>query len=192
MTIQAQILDLMRKLQKETGTAIILITHDLGVVAEMCDRVAVMYAGEIVEQTDVKTLFAQPLHPYTQGLIGFRARAGRDQGRPGHHPGQRAEPDRAATGLPLRAALRRADRARQRPRRASIHPELREVTPSHVVRCWLYHTLDGGRRADPSAYPDAPAELRDRQAVPIMARALDAGPIAGLRGPEPQIEIIES
>src|SRR2546423_8714897 len=60
VTIQAQILDLMRGLQREIGTAIILITHDLGVVAEMCDRVAVMYAGEIVEQADVATLFREP------------------------------------------------------------------------------------------------------------------------------------
>src|SRR6476646_10675503 len=70
VTIQAQILDLMRHLRERTGTAIILITHDLGVVAEMCDRVAVMYAGEIVEQSDVRKLFRQPLHPYTRGLIG--------------------------------------------------------------------------------------------------------------------------
>src|SRR6188768_2320500 len=70
VTIQAQILDLMRRLQRETNTAIILITHDLGVVAEMCDPVAVMYAGEIIEQTDTRTLFNKPLHPYTQGLIG--------------------------------------------------------------------------------------------------------------------------
>ncbi len=70
VTIQAQILDLMRELRDQLGTAIILITHDLGVVAEMADRVAVMYAGRIVEQADVKTLFGNPLHPYTQGLIG--------------------------------------------------------------------------------------------------------------------------
>ena len=70
VTIQAQILDLMRNLRDETGTAIVLITHDLGVVAEMCDRVAVMYAGEIVEQTDVVTLFREPRHPYTQRPIG--------------------------------------------------------------------------------------------------------------------------
>ena len=69
VTIQAQILDLMRTLRDETGTAIILITHDLGVVAEMCDRVAVMYAGEIVEQTDTVSLFRDPQHPYTRGLI---------------------------------------------------------------------------------------------------------------------------
>ncbi len=67
VTIQAQILDLMRTLQKETGTAIILITHDLGVVAEMCDRVAVMYAGEIVEQTDVRSLFSRTRSTPTPG-----------------------------------------------------------------------------------------------------------------------------
>src|SRR5688572_33141435 len=70
VTIQAQILDLMRRLQRETGTAVILITHDLGVVAEMCDRVAVMYAGEIVEQADVRRIFKETRHPYTRGLIG--------------------------------------------------------------------------------------------------------------------------
>ncbi|HSJ26782.1 MAG TPA: ABC transporter ATP-binding protein, partial [Acidimicrobiia bacterium] len=70
VTIQAQILDLMRALQRESNTAVLLITHDLGVVAEMADRVAVMYAGVIVEETDAETLFAQPKHPYTQGLIG--------------------------------------------------------------------------------------------------------------------------
>jgi peptide/nickel transport system ATP-binding protein len=69
VTIQAQILDLMRKLRTETGTAILLITHDMGVIAEMCDSVAVMYAGQIVEYTDVITLFDKPLHPYTEGLL---------------------------------------------------------------------------------------------------------------------------
>ena len=69
VTIQAQILDLMRKLQEETAMGIVLITHDLGVVAEMCDEVAVMYCGRIVEQADVKTLFSSPAHPYTQGLL---------------------------------------------------------------------------------------------------------------------------
>ena len=78
VTIQAQILDLMRVLQKETGTAIVLITHDLGVVAEMCDRAAVMYAGEIVEQTDVRTLFSEPQAPVHARPHRRRARAGRD------------------------------------------------------------------------------------------------------------------
>lgn len=69
VTIQAQILDLMRNLRDETGTTILLITHDMGVIAEMCDNVAVMYAGQIVEYTDVETLFENPLHPYTEGLL---------------------------------------------------------------------------------------------------------------------------
>ncbi|MGE5124570.1 MAG: ABC transporter ATP-binding protein, partial [Acidobacteriaceae bacterium] len=69
VTIQAQILDLMRDLRTRMDTAVILITHDLGVISEMADRVAVMYAGRIMEQTDIKTLFARPLHPYTQGLM---------------------------------------------------------------------------------------------------------------------------
>jgi len=69
VTIQAQILDLLRKLRKEMGTSILLITHDLGVVAEMADRVAVMYGGKIVEKSGVNHLFANPLHPYTQGLL---------------------------------------------------------------------------------------------------------------------------
>jgi peptide/nickel transport system ATP-binding protein len=69
VTIQAQILDLMRELKQKTGTAIVLITHDLGVVAEMAERVVVMYAGRKVEEAPVDTLFARPLHPYTRGLL---------------------------------------------------------------------------------------------------------------------------
>ena len=70
VTLQAQILDLMRELKAASGAAIILITHDLGVVAEVCDEVAVMYAGEIVERAPVDELFAMPQHPYTVGLLG--------------------------------------------------------------------------------------------------------------------------
>jgi peptide/nickel transport system ATP-binding protein len=70
VTLQAQILDLMRELKAASGAAIILITHDLGVVAEVCDEVAVMYAGEIVERASVNELFANPQHPYTVGLLG--------------------------------------------------------------------------------------------------------------------------
>lgn len=69
VTIQAQILELMQQLQEEQDMGIVLITHDLGVVAEICDEVAVMYCGEIVEQADTNTLFSQPAHPYTQGLL---------------------------------------------------------------------------------------------------------------------------
>jgi peptide/nickel transport system ATP-binding protein len=77
VTLQAQILDLMRELKAASGAAIILITHDLGVVAEVCDEVAVMYAGEIVERASVDELFAKPQHPYTVGLLGSIPRLGR-------------------------------------------------------------------------------------------------------------------
>ena len=70
VTIQAQILELMKTLQKDFGTAILFITHDLGVVAKMCDRVAVMYLGKIVESADATEIYANPQHPYTRGLIG--------------------------------------------------------------------------------------------------------------------------
>ncbi|MCY1713816.1 ABC transporter ATP-binding protein [Caproiciproducens galactitolivorans] len=76
VTIQAQILDLMRELNQKNGMSILLITHDLGVVAEMCSRVMVMYAGRIVEQADVETLFAHPKNPYTQGLLASLPRLG--------------------------------------------------------------------------------------------------------------------
>lgn len=70
VTIQAQILELLRELQRDTGMAIIFITHDLGVIAELCSRVVVMYAGRIAEQATVKSIFEHPLHPYTRGLLG--------------------------------------------------------------------------------------------------------------------------
>ncbi len=81
VTIQAQILDLMRRLRQEFGMSIIIITHDLGVVAEMADRVAVMYAGNIVETTDVRSLFAHPEHPYTEGLLQSIPRLNQDRSR---------------------------------------------------------------------------------------------------------------
>ncbi|WP_391119584.1 ABC transporter ATP-binding protein [Psychrobacillus sp. L3] len=79
VTIQAQILEIMKDLQKKIGMGIIFITHDLGVVAEMCDQVGVMYAGQIVEHQDTKDLFKNPLHPYTQGLIGSLPKLYEDQ-----------------------------------------------------------------------------------------------------------------
>ena len=78
VTIQAQILDLLRKLKKELGSTVILITHDLGVVAEMADRVAVMYAGQIVEIAPVLELFKNPCHPYTRSLLASIPNAGED------------------------------------------------------------------------------------------------------------------
>ena len=145
VTIQAQILDIMRSLQKETGTAIILITHDLGVVAEMCDRVAVMYAGEIVEQTDTASLFNDPRHPYTRGLIASVPRLGEERDELAVIPGS------VPNLIDLPAACRFAPRCLTRvdekvPHCEEIHPDLRPIGTEHEARCWLYHEPDGSLR----------------------------------------------
>ena len=156
VTIQAQILDLMRTLQRETGTAIVLITHDLGVVAEMCDRAAVMYAGEIVEQTDVRTLFSDPKHPYTQGLIGAVPVPGEIRAELATIPGS------VPNLIELPDGCRFTPRCTSRVEHGNVlaeraHPELRPVDESHLVRCWLYHHEDGSRRPDPDTWPEAQA-----------------------------------
>jgi peptide/nickel transport system ATP-binding protein len=145
VTIQAQILDIMRSLQRETGTAIVLITHDLGVVAEMCDRVAVMYAGEIVEQSDVGTLFRDPKHPYTRGLIGSVPRLGEEREELAVIPG--SVPNLIDLPEACRFHPRCLARIEQEvPYTDEIHPELRPVSEGHDVRCWIYHNPDGSRR----------------------------------------------
>lgn len=98
VTIQAQILSLMRTLQQETGTAIVLITHDLGVVAEVADEVVVMYAGRIVERAPVGLLFDQPQHPYTVGLLGSIPRLDADRERLASIDGQVPPPNRRPPG----------------------------------------------------------------------------------------------
>jgi oligopeptide/dipeptide ABC transporter ATP-binding protein len=98
VTIQAQILDLMHTLQKETGTAIVLITHDLGVVAESADDVLVMYAGRAMEQASVRDLFAQPQHPYTVGLLGSIPRLAGGSARLAAIEGQVPSPLRMPAG----------------------------------------------------------------------------------------------
>jgi oligopeptide/dipeptide ABC transporter ATP-binding protein len=143
VTIQAQILDLMRNLRDETGTAIVLITHDLGVVAEMCDRVAVMYAGEIVEHTDVISLFRRPLHPYTRGLIGSIPVVGAVQEELAVIPGN--VPNLIDLPRGCRFAPRCATKIEEDVAIANeVHPLLRPVDPGHDVRCWLYHDAAGG------------------------------------------------
>jgi oligopeptide/dipeptide ABC transporter ATP-binding protein len=142
VTIQAQILDLMRNLRDETGTAIVLITHDLGVVAEMCDRVAVMYAGEIVEQTDVTTLFRRPRHPYTQGLIGSIPVVGVVKDELAVIPGN--VPNLIDLPSGCRFAPRCLVRLQEKVELATqLHPYLRPIGPGHDVRCWLYHDPEG-------------------------------------------------
>ena len=150
VTIQAQILDLMRNLRDETGTAIVLITHDLGVVAEMCDRVAVMYAGEIVEQTDVTSLFRQPRHPYTQGLIGSIPVVGDVRDELAVIPGN--VPNLIDLPAGCRFAPRCTTRVKEHVEQAlERHPELRPIGPGHDVRCWLYHDEAGNLLSRPEA-----------------------------------------
>ncbi len=148
VTIQAQILDLMRNLRDETGTAIVLITHDLGVVAEMCDRVAVMYAGEIVETAEVRTLFDDPRHPYTRGLIGSIPVPGEVKETLNVIPGN------VPSLIDLPAGCRFAPRCTTRVEfgvelAATIHPSLLPVAPGHDARCWLYHDESGRSRDVP-------------------------------------------
>ena len=142
VTIQAQILDLIRRLRDETGTAVILITHDLGVVAETCDRVAVMYAGEIVEHADVTTLFTEPRHPYTRGLIGSIPILGRPRLELSVIPGN--VPNLVDLPAGCRFAPRCASRfAEPDPGAFESHPALGPFAPGHEVRCWLYHDAAG-------------------------------------------------
>jgi peptide/nickel transport system ATP-binding protein len=159
VTIQAQILDLMRHLQKETGTAIILITHDLGVVAEMCDRVAVMYAGEVVEQADVRTLFAQPQHPYTRGLIGSVPVPGLIAEDLATIPG--AVPNMVALPPGCRFAPRCVVRTDEgNPYALTDHPALLPTADGHLVRCWRHHRPDGSVRPTEGAWdPDELARI---------------------------------
>jgi oligopeptide/dipeptide ABC transporter ATP-binding protein len=151
VTIQAQILDLIRALRSELDTAVILITHDLGVIAEMADNVAVMYAGRIVEQTDVKTLFATPLHPYTQGLIASIPILGKIKDRLEVIPGS------VPNLVNLPPGCRFAARCKARERFGleicnQVEPALANVQPGHSVRCWLFMDYENHRA------PLSPAE----------------------------------
>ena len=150
VTIQAQILDLMRNLRDEMGTAIILITHDLGVVAEMCDRVAVMYAGEIVEETDVLSLYRDPLHPYTRGLIGSIPVVGDVKESLAVIPGN--VPNLIDLPPGCRFAPRCSARVEENVVLADVvHPSLLPMGTDHQVRCWLYHDAEGRPLPRPKA-----------------------------------------
>jgi peptide/nickel transport system ATP-binding protein len=134
VTIQAQILDLLKDLQAETGSGIILITHDLGVVAEVADRVAVMYAGQIIEIADVNELFTNPKHPYTRSLFNSIPQMNSNGEKLNVIEG--IVP--SLMKLP-REGCRFAPRITHIP--ASAHeanPKLHEITPNHFVRCTCY------------------------------------------------------
>jgi oligopeptide/dipeptide ABC transporter ATP-binding protein len=133
VTIQAQILEQMKQIQAETGASILLITHDLGVIGEMADRVAVMYAGSIVEYTAAETLFTTPKHPYTQGLLNCfpEATARKSQLEPieGIVPNLVHPPSGCRFHPRCKLAM---------PMCATRAPQLKELAPGHQVSCWLY------------------------------------------------------
>ena len=142
VTIQAQILDLMNNLKKDFGTAIMMITHDLGVVAELCQKVLVMYAGNTVEYTSAEALFAAPKHPYTWGLLGSLPKL--DESAK-----QRLEP---IEGQPpdlrrLPQGCNFAPRCKhKKPICEQQKPTLQEIEPGHFVSCFLYG--EGGKKHD--------------------------------------------
>jgi peptide/nickel transport system ATP-binding protein len=142
VTIQAQILDLMNQLQDDLGMSILLITHDLGVVAETCDRVVVMYAGKVVENTDVHRLFERPAHPYTHALFRSLPDLGQDHKRLPTIPGMVPSAYEFPSGCRFRARCRYAtDQCLE-------EPPIVEIEPGHRVAC--HHTdelrsdLEGG------------------------------------------------
>jgi len=138
VTIQAQILDLMRELREKMEVSIILITHDLGVVAEMVDRVNVMYGGRIQETANVRDLFMMPLHPYTVGLIGSIPVLGEVKEELAVIPGSPAQP------INLPPGCRFAPRCLARVANSleictEEEPELFPIAEGRTIRCWLYH-----------------------------------------------------
>lgn len=133
VTIQAQVLELMNNLKKEFNTAMLLITHDLGVVAEVCDKVAIMYAGEIVEYADIENLFENTKHPYTLGLFGSIPNLAEDVERLKPIKGLMPDPTDLPTGCKFHPRCPHAEHI------CSIkHPEDVEVSPGHRVKCLIY------------------------------------------------------
>ena len=132
VTIQAQVLDLMRDLQKELGTSIAFITHDLGVVSEMCDRVVVLYCGEVVEEAVAEDLFENPKHPYTEGLLGTLPKFG-ETGRLEMIPGVVPPAGKFPAGCVF------APRCKYATEKCHAQkPGLCDLGGDHKVRCFQY------------------------------------------------------
>lgn len=138
VTIQAQILDLIRQLNKETGTSVIMITHDLGVVSELCERVIVMYTGRIVEEASSEDIFKKPLHPYTMGLIDAIPKITKERGPLKTIKGVVANPMEKFTGCTFYPRCPYAkDICKQK------EPPLINVEKKHRVKCWNYSENEG-------------------------------------------------
>ena len=139
VTVQAQVLKLMKTLCRERDTAVLIITHDMGVVADMCHRVAVMYAGRVVEYTDVFTLFSEPAHPYTEALLRSLPRLGAKRNRLDSIEGLPPQLNRLPPGCAFEPRCEYStDRCIEKP------PELTRLSEGHDVRC--YYPINGGKR----------------------------------------------
>ena len=138
VTIQAQILDLMENLKQKTGTSILFITHDLGVVAEVCDDVVVMYSGRVVEKGDVRSIFASPSHPYTKGLLASTPKLGECAGELESIPGNVPNPKYMPQGCKFAPRCSCAfDKCREE------EPGFYDVGEGHMSRCWLCEKKGG-------------------------------------------------
>jgi len=144
VTIQAQILELMKELQKEYGMAIILITHDMGVIAETADRVVVMYAGKVVEYADVRTLFNDPKHPYTYGLLTSIPRLDIEQEKLKSIPGVVPDPLNFPSGCRFHPRCEFFEKGKC----DVSEPELVEVEKGHKVRCYFWEKVDETKKME--------------------------------------------
>ncbi len=133
VTIQAQVLEMMNDLKKEFDSAMLLITHDLGVVAETCDKVAIMYAGEVVEYGSLEDIFDRTAHPYTEGLFGSLPSLDKDVHRLQPIEGLMPDPANLPKGCKFHPRCKQATEDC-----AKYHPETVELTPGHFVRCLKY------------------------------------------------------
>ena len=138
VTTQAQIIELFQDLQKKLNTSIVFISHDLGVIGEIADHIAVLYAGYVMEECDVKTLFKNPMHPYTFGLMSSRmGRTMKNKGKLYNIPGIVPSAENMPAGCPFAPRCERAGE-----RCGCEVPPLTEVSPGHKVRCWK--VIDNG------------------------------------------------
>ena len=133
VTIQAQVLELMKSLKEEFKTSMIMITHDLGIVADVCDKVAIMYAGKVVEYTDKRRLFTTPKHPYTEGLFNSIPNIEEDEDRLKPIKGLMPDPTNLPSGCPFHPRCSKAiDECSKKT------PKITEIEPGHYVNCLLY------------------------------------------------------
>lgn len=145
VTIQAQVLDMMNDLKQQIGTSMILITHDLGVVAETCDKVAIMYAGEIVEYGDLRNIFKETAHPYTKGLFGSLPSLDKKTHRLKPIAGLMPDPANLPEGCKFHPRCPYADETCR-----TQEPMTTELSPGHLVRCHrcTKHAQEEGENAN--------------------------------------------